>query len=548
MNTITGRVVNVLDESITPARITIADGRIRGIEPLPGLDAADVARLDYIIPGFVDAHLHIESTLMTPANYARAAVENGTVAAVVDPHEIANVLGRRGVEYMMRSAGRARMKISFAVPSCVPSTGFERAGAGINADETARMLATGQYVALAEMMNYPGVLCGDAEVLAKIEAARAAGVPIDGHAPALSGEEARRYVEAGISTDHELSDPAIARERLALGQKVLIREGSAARNFEALLPLLRDSRYRGRLMFCSDDLYPDEFREGYIGSMVRRAIRAGVSLWDALSAATVTPVRHYGLDAGLLLVGDRADFLVVDSLEELRVRATYIDGECVWDGLHDRVLRDDCPAEPSLNNFQARAIRPEDLRLDIPAGRSVRVIGAWDGELYTSSETATYPLPAHSDILKMAVLCRYTPDARPAVGFVRGFGLRSGAIASTVAHDSHNIIALGCTDADIAVAVNRLVETGGGLVAVDSGRVTAELPLPVAGLMSDRPYERLSSDFSRLVEEVHRLGCPMHAPFMTLAFMALPVIPELKLTDMGLFDVSRFCFTDLVTE
>lgn len=543
MESIIGRIVNLFDERIEPSQIFFENGRIVRISPLTDVHPIG---LPYIIPGLVDAHIHIESTLMTPANYARLAVQHGVTACVTDPHEIANVLGEKGIDFMMRSAESTMMKIRFCLPSCVPSTEFETAGARIDAHQTAKLLSSGRFIALAEMMNYPGVLAHDAEVMTKLTAAREAGIPTDGHAPMLKGTQAEQYIAAGISTDHEVANIETARERIALGQKILIREGSAARNFEALVHLLSEPGTRGQLMFCSDDLYPDEFEEGYIMNMVRRAIRDGASLYDALWAATIAPAKHYGLDLGLLMTGEAADFVVVDSIDRLNVLATYIDGRCVFDGRDEHVMKpnaDEANNEEMPNNFHPARIKASDLHIEL-TGKRFRVIGAWDGELFTSAETTD---KLTREIQKLVVLNRYR-EAKPAIGYIRGFNLSRGAIASTVAHDSHNIIAVGCNDEDISVAINHLEDTKGGLVAVADGRVIAEMALPVAGLMSDRLPRTAINQFRAMKLAVSELGCTMHAPFMTLAFMALPVIPELKLTDLGLFDVRRFAFTGLTTD
>lgn len=561
MKTIEGHLVDVHKQRIYDAQITIKEGIISAIRPLSSPLSGDAP---YLMPGFVDSHIHIESTLLVPHLFAPLAVAQGSVAVVADPHEIANVLGVEGVDFMLADAGTVRFGFNFAVPSCVPSTPFETAGAALDADAVSLLLHRNGVVALAEMMNVPGVLNADAQVMAKITAARDCGKPVDGHAPLLGGDALRRYVAAGITTDHECSTLEEAEEKLAAGMMIMIREGSAARNFDTLAPLL--NRYGDRLMFCTDDIYPDELLQGHINVMVRRAVAEGLPLWNVLRAACVNPVEHYHLTTGLLREGDRADFIAVGDLRQFEVRATYIGGEevfCHNEGVLPALtcgrLDKTCP-----NNFHAARLSQDALSVPV-RGRRMRVITATDGQLLTGCEVVDAfefgSVPSHvmmhdtpyrvindlsenpHDIQKIVVYNRYQ-SAEPQVAYIKGFGLRKGAFAASVAHDCHNLVAVGCSDADLVEVINRLVDTRGGF-AVTDGCEMLDLPLPVAGLMSAQPGSEVAQRLVSLKQRIRDLGCTMAAPLMTLSFMALPVIPALKLTDMGLFDGEKFQFTEL---
>lgn len=533
-------IVDLHAEQIFCGNIHLEENRIARIERLS--DTADPS-LPYALPGFIDSHIHIESTLMTPSRFAPVALSHGTLAAVCDPHEIANVLGTEGIDFMIADGRQRPFHFHFMAPSCVPSTPFETAGAVLDAKAVAELLQRDDIGGLAEMMNAPGVLFHDPEVMTKIEACRALGKPIDGHAPGLGGDQALQYISAGISTDHECTTLEEASERIAMGMKVLIREGSAACDFERLSPLLKN--HRDQLMFCTDDKYADELREGYIDSIVSRAVAKGLPIWNILRAACLTPVIHYGIRQGLLREGDMADFIVVDDLRSFHVRESWIEGRCVFG-------RTPLPKLGSYteipNRFSATPIDEESLRIAIPEGRhNMKVMVASEGSLLTGCEIteATEPLiRPDRDILKIVVLNRYAPQAKPAIAFIRGFGLRRGALASTIAHDSHNIIAIGCDDHSLAVAINHLIACQGGIAATD-GKHTVSLALPIAGLMSDLDPESVAQGHLRVKAKAAELGCSFVAPFMTMAFMALPVIPELKLTDKGLFDGTRFAFTEL---
>lgn len=546
--TVSGNVVDLLSRRIFPGRVEVCNGKIVSVEETAQADGAG-----YILPGFVDSHIHIESTLMVPHNYARMAVANGVVAAVCDPHEIANVLGMEGVEYMIEDGKGSKFNFYFAAPSCVPSTPFETAGAELGADAVASLLARDEVVALAEMMNVPGAVCKDPQVAAKLQAAKVAGKPIDGHAPKIGGEMLQKYIAAGISTDHECSTLAEAREKLALGMKVLVREGSAACDFETLYPLIAE--YPGMTMFCSDDMYPDDVSKiGYINGMVRRAVAKGMPLWEILESASVTPVKHYGLNSGLLQVGDQADFIVVDNLQQFNILFTYVQGEEVYNynlGVTENLRRKREDVLPcNLNKFYASQASPEQLQVVWQEGE-MKVIVANEGLLITGIELIRPQKDAAGNVVtdvecgisKIVVYSRYA-QSKPQVAYIKGFGLKQGAIASTIAHDSHNIIAVGSNDEDLVRAINALVEVKGGIV-VCNGKEIECLPLPVAGLMTPLCPEEVADRHRILRRMTAHMGCPIKAPFMTLSFMALPVIPDLKLTDKGLFDGVKFEFTSV---
>jgi adenine deaminase len=482
--------------------------------------------------------------MLVPSEFARAAVVHGTVATVSDPHEIGNVLGVEGVRYMLDNAEGVPLKFNFGAPSCVPATSFETAGAEITADEVAELLDDPRIRYLSEMMNFPGVLHGDGQVAAKLDAAKKRGKPIDGHAPGLRGEQAEAYIAAGISTDHECFTKEEADDKLRFGAKILIREGSAARNFDALYPLL-DER-PDRVMLCSDDKHPDELLAGHINLLVRRAVARGVAPMHALRAACVNPVEHYGLDVGLLRVGDPADFIEVDNLENFNVLRTWIDGRLVAENGRTTIPQ----SRPAVvNRFSARPVKPEQFAVAAESDQ-VNVIEAIDGQLITRRHVMPAKIVGGQavadpsrDLLKLVVVNRYA-DAPPAVAFIQGFGLRSGALASSVAHDSHNIVAVGASDEELRRAVNLVIEARGGLSVVSEAGDEV-LPLPVAGLMATGSCEEVGRAYEKLDRLAKQLGSPLRAPFMTLSFMALLVIPDIKLSDKGLFDGGRFEFLPL---
>ncbi len=532
-----GNIVDILNSRIYPGTLNIIEGRIA--------DIAEGGKYNtWIIPGFIDSHVHVESSLLPPSEFARLAAVHGTVAAVCDPHEIANVLGIEGVQFMIADGASVPFGFHFGAPSCVPATPFETAGASLGPAEVESLLQRKEVKFLAEMMNFPGVINGDPEVMRKIALARKYRKPLDGHAPGLRGEELRKYIAAGISTDHETFGYEEGEEKLKLGMKLLIREGSAAKDFTALSPLI--SRYPDHCMLCSDDLHPDDLISGHINEIIKKGLDLGIDIFTLLRCACLNPARHYGFEAGLLRSGDCADFVVVDGLDSLNVLATYIKGEPVAEGGR-ALLSPGTAAHP--NRFNAGFKRPEDFAVK-SGGAAINIIEAVDGRIVTGWAREEPKIMDGSlvsdtgrDILKLAVVNRYA-DAPPAVGFVRNFGLKKGAIASSVAHDSHNILAVGVTDGDICTAVNLVIEHRGGLASVgDDFREV--LPLPVAGLMADGNGHAVAHMYSHLDRLAKGLGSKLSAPFMTLSFMALPVIPRLKLSDKGLFDAERFRFIDL---
>jgi len=503
------------------------------------------AGLGYLIPGFIDAHVHIESAMLPPSEFGRLALRHGTLAVVSDPHEIANVLGVEGVRFMLENARKTPFKAFFGAPSCVPATPFETANGAIGCAEIETLLQEPEVCCLSEMMNFPGVLARDPVEMAKIDLAAGMGYPVDGHAPGLKGEDAAAYVRAGISTDHECFSLEEARDKMAAGMSVLIREGSAARNLNALHPLISETPER--VMFCSDDKHPDDLLQGHINEMAARAVKAGHSVFDVLRCACINPIDHYRLPLGRLQPGDPMDALEVEDLKHFRPIRVWLDGECVADAGRVRLPR--VPVEP-VNAFDARRIEERDLRV-ATNGEQIRVIGVRDGALVTqeqrfrpNGENGIIQADTGRDILPVCVVNRYRP-VKPALGFIHGFGLKRGAIASSVAHDSHNIIAVGSDHQSICRVVNAIIDHRGGVAITDQESLDI-LPLPIAGIMSDADGEWVGKEYGRLDRRARALGSALTAPFMTLSFMALLVIPELKLSDRGLFDGRRFEFTDLV--
>lgn len=535
---IKGNIVNIENRKIFSGEVVVQNGRISSIRHIDG-------KFDtYILPGFVDAHIHIESSMLVPSEFAKIALTHGTVATVSDPHEIANVLGVKGVEFMIENGLKVPLKFNFGAPSCVPATSFETAGAVIDSDDIKKLLENPNIKYLAEMMNYPGVIYDDDEVLKKMEWAKHYKKPIDGHAPGLRGDDLTKYISAGISTDHECFTYEEGLEKLQKGMKVIIREGSAAKNFDALIDLLPE--YYENMMFCSDDKHPDDLLEGHINQLCARAVDRGIDVFKVLQVACINPVHHYDLQVGILHEGDSADFVVVEDLENFKVLQTYIRGDLVAE--KGKSFTDDVDFE-ILNNFNTEKKRISDFEFH-SAADYVRVIEALDGELVTNEIECESLLVdgnlvsnTESDVLKMAMVNRYQNEA-PSIAFIKNFGLKKGAIASSVGHDSHNIIAVGVSDEMICKAVNVLIENKGGICVV-SEELNEVVPLPVAGIMSDQPAEIIGQAYAKLDQLAKELGSTLGAPFMTLSFMGLLVIPSLKLSDKGLFDGSKFQFTSL---
>ena len=537
---IESKLVDIHTDEIYPVRVTVNENKIQIIERLNR--PAD----GFLIPGLIDSHIHIESSMVTPSSFAEQAVSRGTTGVVSDPHEIANVLGINGVKFMMKNAEKVPLKFWFGAPSCVPATKFESAGGTIDQSDIEELLNNEEIKFLAEMMNFPGVINDDTEVHNKLRAALKAGKPIDGHAPGLTGNDLKKYVESGISTDHECTSLREALEKIELGMKILIREGSAARNLSELKSLI--STHPDMVMLCSDDLHPETLMGGHIDRLIIELLKEGFDLFKVIRSCTLNPVKHYSLDAGLLRAGDPADFVVLSNYMNMDILETWIDGEKVFE--KGRTLFT-YSSSNVVNNFKSSVIIEDQLKVK-NEGNKIRVIGVSDGSLLTkelifnSGKEEFVESDNLNDILKIVVKDRYN-DAPPAIAFVKGFGLKTGAFASSVAHDSHNIICVGTNDKDIASAINAIVGTKGGLSVSDNNSVDL-LPLPFAGLMSDMPVKNVAAEYERLTSKVRSMGSNLSAPFMTLSFMALLVIPQLKLSDKGLFDTGKFNFVPLFKE
>jgi len=535
---IEGNIVDVLNQVIFKGEITVENGIIRSILK------KEVSSDNYILPGFIDSHVHIESSMLIPSEFARLAVTHGTVGTISDPHEIGNVLGIDGVKYMLENGKKVPFKFYFGAPSCVPATPFETAGAEIGVEDTEELLKMPEIVYLAEMMNFPGVLSKDETVMKKIQLAHKYKKVVDGHAPGLRGEDAKKYITAGITTDHECFTAEEALEKLQYGMKILIREGSAAKNFEALIDLMHD--HYPDMMLCSDDKHPNDLVVGHINQLVKRAIKKGIAPMKVFQTACVNPVKHYGMKVGLLQINDPADFIVTDNLSDLTILETYINGELV--AKNGKSFIPSVKAE-IVNNFNCNKISEKDIEVFANSNK-IRVIVVEDGQLITRQLHAEMTpknnrlySDTSKDILKLVVVNRYN-DAPPSVAFVKNFGLKEGAMASSVGHDSHNIIATGVSDADIVAAINLLIDNKGGVSAVNN-EFKGVLPLPVAGLMSVEDGYTVAEKYELLDKKIKTWGCTLQSPYMTLSFLALLVIPELKLSDKGLFDGKEFKFTSL---
>jgi adenine deaminase len=535
---IKGQYIDIVGKRIFPAAISVQEGVISAIQEIPA------APQQFILPGFIDSHVHIESSMLIPSAFARLAVIHGTIGTISDPHEIANVCGVEGVHYMINNGKKVPFHFFFGAPSCVPATTFETAGASINSEEVATLLDNKDIYYLSEMMNFPGVLFKDEEVMKKIKAAHAVGKPVDGHAPGLMGEDAQKYIEAGISTDHECFTIEEAVDKLSYGMKILIREGSAAKNFEALYELIDD--HPNSVMLCSDDKHPDSLVLGHINQLCARAVAKGLNVFNILKAACINPVVHYQLPTGMARVNDPGNFIVIEDLTHFKVAQTYINGQLVAEKGQSLIQSID---EKIINQFDTTLIKVEDIQVDLGTyptkENKIAVIEAIDGQLITNylweDPTITNGKiisDTNKDILKIVVYNRYHPAA-PKMAFIKNFGFKHGAIASTVAHDSHNIIAVGVNDHEIVQAINTVIQEKGGISCVKEQELKV-LGLPVAGLMSkDDPY-MVAEAYSTIDAMAKSLGSKLGSPFMTLSFMALLVIPHLKLSDKGLFDGDRF--------
>ncbi len=530
-----GNIVDVKRGEVYAGEVVFEGGVIREVRETRGEFSS------YILPGLIDAHIHIESSMLVPSRFAEVAATHGTVAVVADPHEIANVLGIAGIEYMIRDASHVPLKFYFTAPSCVPATPFETSGARLGVEEVASLLAREEIVALGEVMNYPGVVARDPEVMAKLNATKKLGKPIDGHCPGLRGEALRSYVEAGISTEHECTSLEEAEEKAKLGMKIMLREGSSAKNLKAL------ARFKGEAFLVSDDVHAKDLLRGHVNYLLRRAVEEGMDEVEAVRRASLYPAKHYRLNVGMLREGDTADIVVVRDLRSFTCIECYINGTLV--AARGKALFEASPLEGE-NTVKASLKSPEDFRIQAKkASPKVRVIRVVPGEIVTDVEIAEIPgreikaMPER-DILKLAVVERYGGNG-VATALVKGFGLKKGAIASSIAHDSHNIIAVAATDEDLAEAVNQVIRMHGGIAVVAHGEVLASLALPIAGLMSPEPAQQVAERMEKLNQAARSLGCTLEAPIMALSFLALPVIPKLKLTDRGLFDVERFEFVEL---
>jgi adenine deaminase len=542
--TVIGNLVDIINKKIYPAQVEIENDFIKSIIPIQN---SKFKIQNYILPGFIDSHVHIESSMLVPSEFARLAVVHGTVATISDPHEIANVCGLEGVDFMINNGKEVNFKFNFGAPSCVPATIFETAGADLNSDDVKKLLERDEIKYLSEMMNFPGVLYKDDEVMKKIAYAHELNKPVDGHAPGLRGNTAKQYIDAGISTDHECFTAEEALDKLKHGMKIIIREGSAAKNFEALIDLLND--YPELMMFCSDDKHPDSLVLGHINQLCARAVAKGIDIFKILQAACINPINHYKLDVGMLRVGDKADFIVAKDLVNFNIVQTYINGQLVAENGQSFI-----PSKKvsPINQFDCNLIEESDLRFSVNDFNNelVPVIIALDGQLITNrmdidknllQQNEFLESNIQEDVLKMVVINRYN-NAPIAKAFIKNFGLKNGALASTVAHDSHNIVAVGVDDESLCKAINKVIECKGG-VAASNNHQTQIVPLPIAGLMSAEDGYKVAADYTKIDQFTkNELGSTLQSPFMTLSFMALLVIPHLKLSDKGLFDGDEFKF------
>ncbi len=537
--TYSGNIVDVVKNEIYSGTLVVSGGKITEI-------IRDKKKYKtYLIPGFIDSHIHTESSMLPPSEFARVAVSHGTVAVMADPHEIANVLGMKGMKYMMDDAKGVPFHFFFSAPSCVPATTFETSGASLGVAEIEELCKNPEIKFLGEMMNFSGVIHGDSLVMEKIALAKRYGKLVDGHSPGLRGPDLKKYVGAGISTDHEAFQKDEALEKLSLGMKIQIREGSAVKNYEELIPIA-DEHYEN-CMLCSDDKHPDDLVKSHINELVVRSVKKGIDVMKVLRMASVNPIMHYGLPVGLLGLGDGADFIEVSDLKKFSVLKTVIGGVVVAKNGKSALKKK--PAK-LVNNFHATAKKVSDFAVPSFEGE-MKVIEATDGSLITKKILATPKIEkgniisdTKNDVLKMAVVNRYKNE-KPAVAFIKNFGLKKGAIASSVAHDSHNIVAVGTTDQEICDAVNLIIKNKGGVCAVQKGKTSEVLPLPIAGLMSDDRFDIVAKKYTKIDKLAKTFGSKLHAPFMTLSFMALLVIPEIKLSDKGLFDGTTFQFTNV---
>ncbi|MDO5831794.1 MAG: adenine deaminase [Methanobrevibacter sp.] len=566
----TAFMFDVVTDTFYPARITIEDGKYKEITPIFIDEDTKLDMPGLMMPGFIDSHIHIESSMMTPAQFAKVAVRHGTTGVVCDPHEIANVLGIEGIEAMIENAKQVPFKFFFSAPSCVPATPFETSGAVLDSSDINYLLKKDEIVALGEMMNFPGVINGDEEVLNKLKLARIYNKPIDGHAPLLSGENLNKYLEQQISTDHECSNILEAFEKKIKGMKIMVRDGSSALDMESLFNIdniysyIEDPDRLGVLFrdifelkiyaplfdfIVSDDKNPNDLLKGHLNKSVKKACELGIDIVKAINMVTINPAYHYNLNCGAIVVGADADFILVDSIYDLNILETYIGGECVFDG--ENVLFD-APEVDARNSIKATKKSASDFDLSYDGEEcEVNVIECIDGDLLTKKTTAKLKTKDGivqsdiiQDVLKIAVVERYGGN-NVANAFIKGFGLKKGAIASSISHDSHNMIVIGYNSEMMAKAINEVIDNQGG-IAVVSEDFADSLPLPIAGLMSNEDAEIIAEKLTTLQSMAAALGSNLTSPFMTMAFMALLVIPSLKISDLGLFDGDAFEFIDVI--
>lgn len=539
MNIFKGQIVDIVAGKIFKGELHIEGSKIKAIISNP-----NITEDQYILPGLIDAHIHIESSMLIPSEFARLASIHGTVATVSDPHEIANVLGIDGVKFMIKNGNKVPFKFYFGAPSCVPATPFESSGASLGADEVDELLQMDEIKYLAEMMNFPGVLNADEEVMAKLSSAKKYSKPVDGHAPGLKGSDAQKYIQAGITTDHECFTIEEALDKMKDGMFVQIREGSAAKNFESLIKLMGE--HSDKIMLCSDDKHPNDLEKGHINQLIKRSLAKGFDLLTILKSCTLNPIKHYKLDVGMLQKGDDADFIIIDNPNDFNVLKTFVRGQLIAENGETLI---DSVKESTPNLFVANPLSLSDLQIK-PKNGKLKIIEATDGQLITSLALGEALVKQknvisdiENDVLKIVVLNRYKPS-KPAISFIRGFGFKKGAIASSVAHDSHNIIAVGTSDQELLNAINLIIDEKGGVSWVDD-KEQMVLPLPVAGIMSNADGFKTAKQYANIDKKAKKLGGTLGAPFMTLSFMALLVIPEIKLSDKGLFDGNTFSFTQI---
>ena len=538
---ISGNIVDIVKREIYKGKVFIKNDKIEKIIK------CEVVENVYLLPGLVDSHVHIESSMLTPTEFAKIAVKHGTVATISDPHEIANVLGIQGINFMIDDIKDVPFKMFFGAPSCVPATDFETSGYKLNDTDIDKLLSRNDIYYLSEMMNFPGVIYNDKSVISKIESAKKYNKKIDGHAPMLSGKDLEKYIYAGISTDHECSTIIEAEEKLKLGMKIQIREGSAAKNFENLHKLI--DKFPNEIMLCSDDIHPDNLVEGHINKLIKKGIDKKIDIFNLLQSATLNPIKHYNLNIGLLQEGNSADLIMIDNLDSFYVLKTIINGNIVYENGHSKI---ESKNKISINNFNSKTISEEDI-IVAAKSKKIRVIEAIDGDLFSNEKICEAKIEnecvvpdINNDILKVVVLNRYKIE-KPIVGFIYGFGLNHGAIASSIAHDSHNIIAVGADDTSIVRAINTIVNSKGGIVVIDKNEEFV-LQLEIAGLMSAKNGNEVAEKYKNIDKKAKNLRSKLSAPFMTLSFMSLLVIPKLKIGDKGLFDGTKFQFTNIFVD